>query len=118
MIFTFTFTFGIQLIVPVFKNLPPFQTVARHDDRPLKEFFFARSSLVFDRSKYWVTKLTWLFFCNFLFVNGPLALEEGLNRAVALTVEGYNFSNFDGSRLNFRAFNAYVERLLSGQIKH
>ena len=25
----------------------------------------------FDRSKYWVTKLTLLFFCNFLFVNGP-----------------------------------------------
>ena len=39
MIFTFTFTFGIQSIVPVFKNLPPFQTVARHDDRPLKKFF-------------------------------------------------------------------------------
>ena len=49
-------------------------------------------------------------------MNGPLALEEGLNRAVALTVDGYIFSNFDGSRLNFRAFNAYVGRLLSGHL--
>ena len=38
---------------------------------PATEEIFARSSLDFDRSKYWVTKLTLLFFCNFLFVNRP-----------------------------------------------
>ena len=64
---------GIQLIVPAFyqKRFFIFWTDGGRARWPATTEIFARSSLVFDRSKYWVTKLTLLFFCNFLFVNGP-----------------------------------------------
>ena len=44
----------------------------------------------------------------------------GLNGVVALTVDGNFFSNFDGRRLNFRAFDSsrlFRENLGIGQYK-
>lgn len=52
-------------------------------------------------------KVNFVILLQFSICERTLALEEGLNRVVALTVDDYIFSNFDGSRLNFRAFNAY-----------
>ena len=64
------------------------------------------------KSQFWPIKIlgdkvNFAILLQFSICERALALEDGLNRSVALTVDGYIFSNFDGSRLNFRAFNAY-----------
>ena len=64
------------------------------------------------KSRFWPIKIlgdkvNFVILLQFSICEPALALEDGLNRSVALTVDGYIFSNFDGSRLNFRAFNAY-----------
>ena len=105
---------GIQLIVPAFykkRFLFFFVIPTPFSDGgparwPATTEIFARSSLVFDRSKYWVTKLTLLFFCNFLFVNGPGPWGRYQSD-----------DNFVGWRFKAnRAFNAYGWRLLSGHL--
>ena len=56
------------------------------------------------KSRVWPVKIlgdkvNFVILLQFSICELPLALEEGLNRAVVLTVDGYIFSNFEGSNL-------------------